>query len=185
MGEQVVQFLFLPFIAIFLALVMMINALCTIWLDISASDPITFVFPSLTVATLVAIAIRHFIKPYSERWNRFAKYLLFLVNLIAPMLYIGVIYLLSFRGWQVLGHEPRYMLDDPKHICRDDVTYQMLFSAVSYAQSGSSWLLYSSAGLATHLWRHLTMKEIKWYFVTLIAGWALLVLTDRFSWWLD
>lgn len=175
----------LPIWATFFAVFVMINALVEPWIDVSSTNPSSFIFPTLIIGTLAAITIRHVIKPYSDRWLCFAKRLLFFVNLSAPLIYLGAIYFLSFRGWQVLGHEPRYMLDDPKNICPNDVTYQMIYSAVDFAYAGSGWLLYTSFGLIAHLWRRLTLSEAKWYLITLITGWVLLALTDRYSWWLD
>jgi hypothetical protein len=111
---------------------------------------------------LVGIAWQHFRRPNSDVWLRFAKAMVYALGLLGPLVPLAVLYLASWRAFGVLGHWPRYMMDDPKLICQQDAVYKALCSGVSYAIAFGGWSMISVGALMLHLRRQISPTHLVW-----------------------
>jgi hypothetical protein len=161
--------------------------LATPFISFTFTDPPDFLFAGLIVLTLTALAVRHWRKPYSPGWVKTASAAALVLAVLAPLVPMVALYLLALRGQDLIGHWPRPMSDDPKHIGLTDPTYQTLRSAVIYASCFAGWGLATWGALMVHLRRNLTTRRMLWLIGIFLFAW-LLFLADpgrRFEWWLD
>lgn len=151
------------------------------------TDPPDFLFAGLIVLTLTALAVRHRRRPYPPGWVKTASAAAVVLAVLAPLVPMVSLYLLAYRGQDLIGHWPRPMSDDPKHIGLDDPTYQTLRSAVIYGSCFAGWGLYTWGALLVHLRRNLTTRRMLWLIGIFLLAWLLFVADPgrRFEWWLD
>lgn len=169
-------------------------ALAFLWIFFLASpsfftftDPPDFIFAGLIVLTLTALVVRHRRKPYPEGWVKTASVAAVVLAVVAPLVPMAALYLLADRGQDLIGHWPRPMSDDPKHIGLDDPTYQALYSAVVYGSCFAGWCLYTWGALLVHLRKELTTRRMLWLIGIFLLSWLIFVADPgrRFEWWLD
>ena len=169
-------------------------ALAACWLIFLASpffftftDPPDFIFVSLIVLTLTALAVRHRRRPYPPGWVKTASAAAVILAVAAPLVPMVALYLLAYRGQDLIGHWPQPMSDDPKHMGLDDPTYQTLRSAVIYGSCFAGWGLYTWGALLVHLRKTLTTQRMLWLIGIFLLAWLLFVADPgrRFEWWLD
>ncbi len=165
------------------------------WLDMllmpfigfTFTDPADFIFVTLIPLTLLGIAWQHFRRPNSDTWLRFAKATVYVLVLLGPLVPLAVLYLASWRASTVLGHWPRYMMDDPRNICQQDAVYKALCSDVFYANAFGGWSIISVGALMLHLRRQISSTRLIWMAVMFLLVWMLFVGEPggRYAWWLD
>jgi hypothetical protein len=157
------------------------------FLGFTFTDPEDFIFLTLIPLTLLGIAWQHSRRPNSDVWLRFAKAMVYALVLLGPLVPLAVLYLASWRAFGVLGHWPRYMMDDPKLICQQDTVYKDLCSGVSYACAFGGWSIISVGALMLHLRRQVSPTHLVWMAVLFFLAWTLFVGEPggRYKWWLD
>jgi hypothetical protein len=150
------------------------------------TDPADFIFVTLIPVTLLGIAWQHR-RPGSDAWLRFAKAIAYALVLLGPLVPLMVLYLASWRASVLLGHWPRYMIDDPKNICQQDAIYKSLCSGVSYANAFAGWSIISVGALLLHLRRRISPMRLVGMAVMFFLAWMLFVGEPggRYAWWLD
>ena len=151
------------------------------------TDPPDFIFAGLIVLTLTALAVRHRRRPYPPGWVKTASGAAVVLAVVAPLVPMVALYLLAFRGQDLIGHWPQPMSDDPKYIGLDDPTYQTFRAAVIYGSCFAGWGLYTWAALLVHLRRSLATRRMLWTIRLFLLAWLLFVADPgrRFEWWLD
>lgn len=169
-------------------------ALAAHWLFFLASpffftftDPPDFIFAGLIVLTLMALAARHVVRPYPAGWLKTASIAAAVLAVVSPLVPMVALFLLAFRGQDLIGHWPQPMSDDPKHIGLDDPTYQTLRAAAIYGSCFAGWGLYTWSALLVHLRKTLTTQRMLWLIGLFLLSWLLFVADPgrRFEWWLD
>lgn len=75
-------------------------------LDFTFTDPADFIFITLIPLTLMGIAWQHFRRPNSPRWIRFAERAAYVLAIVGPLVPLAVLYLASWRSFEVIGHWP-------------------------------------------------------------------------------
>ena len=151
------------------------------------TDPADFIFATLIPLTWLGIAWLHFRRPNSEVWVWYATRIAYAFAVLGPLVPLTVLYLASWRASVVLGHWPRHMMDDPKHICHQDTLYQTLLTNFPYATAFGGWRIYSFGALLLHLRRQIPPARLGWMVAAFLLAWMLLVGEPggRFEWWLD
>jgi hypothetical protein len=143
----------------------------------------------LLAGIIPAILIRHFVRPYPRWWPRLSVTALFVVTILAPLTTWLSLLRLWLRAGTVLGHYPRGMWDDPKHICRSDALYRRLFQDADYGAAFSGALMLLGIVLLLHLAisGHFTCRRFVWLCVVCTAAWLGFFLEPLqiFAWWLD
>jgi len=151
------------------------------------TDPPDFIFAGLIVVTLAALAVRHRKQPYPAWWVKVASLAAFVLAVVTPLVPLAVLYLLSGRGYELLGHWPREMSDDPKYIGLHDSVYQGLRDAYVDASAFAGWGLLTWGALVWHLRKSISARRMFWLIGIFLLAW--LVFLDepghRYSWWLD
>lgn len=145
-------------------------------------------YPIGLIATVVsALVLRHLKRPYPAYWSSLAPALLWGFVLAGPAAFWFSLYHMQCYAASVMGHTPRYMIDDPKNILPDDVIYQHLRSGVEYHFAFAGACLYITAAFALHLFisrlsRRTTLALVP---ILYLLAWCLVILSPQFAWWLD
>lgn len=157
------------------------------FISFTFTDPPDFIFAGLIILTLTALAVRHGRRPYPPGWVKMASAAAMVLAVVAPLVPMAALYLLAFRGQDLIGHWPQPMRDDPKHIGLDDPIYQTLRAAVIYGSCFAGWGLATWGALLVHLRRSLTTRRMLWTIGLFLLSWLLFVADPgrRFEWWLD
>ena len=110
------------------------------------------------------------------------------ITILPPIVYLSMLYALSNRGAQLLGHVPKYMINDPKYIGPHDAVYQSIFALIE------DWIE-PLTGCCFVIWPVLLFRlrsETTWQYklvttVLLIALWLLFFLEPKglSAWWED
>jgi hypothetical protein len=157
------------------------------FISFTFTDPPDFIFAGLIVLTLTALAVRHGRRPYPPGWVKTASAAAMVLAVVAPLVPMVALYLLAYRGQNLIGHWPQPMTDDPKHIGLDDPTYQALQAAVVYSSCFAGWGIATWGALLVHLRRNLTIQRMLWMVGLFLLAWLVFVADPgrRFEWWLD
>lgn len=149
------------------------------------TDPADFVFVTLIPLTLLGIAWQHFRRPNSPRWIRFAERAAYTFAVVGPLVPLAVLYLASWRWFEVTGHWPAAS-ENPKLLVGQDALYRQLFSGVGYAMAFGGWCMISLGAILLHLRYQVPAHRLVWLVVIFVAASTLLVTepTGRFNWWL-
>ena len=129
------------------------------FISFTFTDPPDFIFAGLIVLTLTALAVRHGKRPYPPGWVKTASVAAMVLAVVAPLVPMVALYLLAYRGQDLIGHWPQPMTDDPKHIGLDDPAYEALQAAVVYSSCFAGWGIATWGALLVHLRRNLPPPE--------------------------
>jgi hypothetical protein len=151
------------------------------------TDPPDFIFVGLIAVTLTALAARHRKRPYPAWWVKVASVSAVVLSLVTPLVPLAVLYLLSDRGYELLGHWPREMSDDPKYIGLHDSVYQGLRDFYVDASAFAGWGLITWGALVWHLRKSISAKRILWLIGIFLLAWLAFLDEpgNRYNWWLD
>lgn len=157
------------------------------FISFTFTDPPDFLFAGLIVLTLPALAVRHRKMPYPPVWVKAASAVAMVLSVVTPLVPMVALYLLAFRGQDLIGHWPQPMTDDPKHIGPDDPAYQTLQAAVIYSSCFAGWGIATWGALLVHLRKELTTQRMLWMIGLFLLSWLVFVADPgrRFEWWLD
>jgi hypothetical protein len=114
------------------------------------TDSSDFICAGLIVLTLAALAARHRKRPYPAGWVTAASVAAVVLVVLTPLLPWTVLYLLSRRAQELIGHWPQMTRDDPKYIGMHDSVYQGLLDAFGYAEAYAGWSLFTWGALMLH-----------------------------------
>jgi hypothetical protein len=151
------------------------------------TDPPDIIFVGLIVVTLAALAVRHRKQPYPAGWVKVASLAAFVLAVVTPLVPLAVLYLLSDRGYELLGHWPREMSDDPKYIGLHDSVYQGLRNAYVVASAFAGWGLLTWGALVWHLRKSISARRMFWLIGIFLLAWLAFLDEpgNRYNWWLD
>ena len=124
------------------------------FISFTFTDPPDFLFAGLIVLTLTALAVRHRRRPYPPGWVKTASAAAVVLAVVAPLVPMVALYLLAFRGQDLIGHWPQPMSDDPKHIGLDDPIYQTFQAAVVYSSCFAGWGIATWGALLARISHH-------------------------------
>ncbi|MES2464825.1 MAG: hypothetical protein V4671_30035 [Armatimonadota bacterium] len=177
----------------FVNLVFTVPLLGFVWLEMLAmpfigftfTDPADFVFITLIPLTLLGIAWQHLRRTVSAGWLRFAERAAFAFAILGPLVPLAALYLAAWSASSVIGHWPRYMIDDPKNISGQ--SYDLYISGVSYAMAFGGWSMIAFGALLLHLRNRIPSSRLVWMSSLSLIAWVLFVGEPggRYLWWLD
>lgn len=115
--------------------------------------------------------------------------ILYHVLALAPLVCVSSLYALYWRAEALMGHGPRFTIDDPKLVMQGDLMASFLYSSVLlslYCMIGGLGIFVVPA-LTWFLRHKYSLLRIALLLVAFVVGWVLAVAdpSQRFIWFMD